>query len=208
VIYTADSPILGTTHATPEQCSRSILSRPHGEYTSVDIASVIVPAYFRICAQVGVDPLVAVAQMCHETGNLTSWWSQRPRRNPAGIGVTGATANSSPYRGTWVRDDREPRLPREGCSFARWDPDAVSAHVGRLLAYALPIGVGTPEQQALIKQALAGRSLPVVLRGSAPTLKQLGAAHNPTGRGWASPGTEYGERIAAVANAMLQGGAI
>ena len=36
-----------------------------------------------------LDPLVAVAQMVLETGNLTSFWSQTPRRNPAGIGVTG-----------------------------------------------------------------------------------------------------------------------
>lgn len=35
---------------------------------------------------------------------------------------------------------------------------------------------------------------------------ELGRAHNPQGRlsiGWASPGTEYGARIATAANALI-----
>ncbi len=95
-MYTADSPILGPQTVAMDHMSRYILSRPHGEYTEKDIADVIIPAYVKICLPVGVDPLIAVAQMIHETGNLTSFWSQRPRRNPAGIGVTGQWQTQQP----------------------------------------------------------------------------------------------------------------
>jgi hypothetical protein len=122
---------------------------------------------------------LVIAQMIHETGNLTSPWSQRPNRNPAGIGVTG--------------------VPGAGVKFASWTNDAIPAHVGRVLAYALPEGRGTADQLTLIAKALSYRALPTRMRGSAPTLKQLGAAHNPHKEGWAYPGTEYGERIAAIA---------
>jgi hypothetical protein len=70
--------------------------------------------------------------------------------------------------------------------------------VGRLLAYALPIGQGTAAQQALIAQALAVRPLPPRYRGIAPTWKGL------NGR-WAVPGRSYAQRIAVVAAAIRRG---
>jgi hypothetical protein len=161
-----------------------ILDQPHGEYTDEDIAIGIIPAYFTICQDVGVDPVLAIAQMILETGNLTSFWSARPRRNPAGIGVTGE--------------------PGAGVSFPSWANDAIPAHVGRLLAYALPVEQGTPTQQALIAKAVLYRPFPRELRGTASMLRQLGAAHNPTGRGWATPGTDYGARIAEIANRIAR----
>jgi hypothetical protein len=122
--------------------------------------------------------------MLHETGNLTSWWSQRPRRNPVGIGVTGA--------------------PGVGLSFPSWQNDAIPAHVGRLLAYALTDARATPQQAGLIATALHWRPLPARTRGSAPTLKPLGRVHNPSGEGWASPGDQYGAKIAEIARAVQQ----
>ena len=103
--YTADSPLL--VSPTPDAASlaprvvRFILGRPHGEYNEVDIAGAIVPAYFSVCASVGLDAVMLLAQMIHETGNLSSWWSGRPRRNPAGIGVTGRTRSAQPPEGAW-----------------------------------------------------------------------------------------------------------
>lgn len=41
------------------------------------------------------------------------------------------------------------------------------------------------------------------LRGSAPTLKALGAKHNPTGQGWSNPGDDYGARVAMVAQRLM-----
>ncbi len=54
---------------------------------------------------------------------------------------------------------------------------------------------GTPEQQAMIDEALALRPLPARYRGIAPTLAGLGGT-------WAYPGQGYAARVAARANAM------
>lgn len=188
-----DSPILAPPRSTAERASAVILAREHGEYTAYDISQVIIPAYFRIAQSVGVDPIVAIAQMIHETGNLTSWWSQRPRRNPAGIGVTGATAKTKPSGGSWQFDGT---LWREGLAYADWIQMSIPSHIGRLLAYAIPKGQGTPAQQSLIAYALSHRPLPDSYRGAALTLRGL------NGR-WAVPGTTYADRIAAIANGII-----
>jgi hypothetical protein len=181
---TEDASIIAPARATPEQMIARIVGKPHGEYALFDI-DTIVRGYFGCAQPVGVDPLVCIAQMIHETGNLTSYWSQRPRRNPAGIGVTGA--------------------PGAGVSFDSWVDDAIPAHVGRLLAYALPVGAGTPAQKELITLAMGYRLLPDKCRGSAPTLRLLGSGPNKVdGCGWAGDGDgegqSYGARIAAIMN--------
>lgn len=172
---------------------------PANGYTAYDIQS-IVEDYWNICLPVEVNPLLAVAQMCHETGNLTSFWSSRPQRNPAGIGVTGRWSKTpkpgyvyNTERGRWEM----------GISFTSWQHQSIPAHVGRLVAYATNPEERTSEQQRLVEFALGFRDLPDELHGSAPILRQLGAAHNPTGQGWAKPGTRYGAKIAAKANALL-----
>jgi hypothetical protein len=187
--YTAESPILGSPGSTLAHAIRYVLSRPHGGYSAWDIAQVILPAYFDQAAELGINPIVAIAQMIHETGNLTSYWSQRPRRNPAGIGVTGEAG--------------------AGLSFADWSREAIPAHLGRLLCYALPLPIDAPTttlaQEAVIRYAIRCRPFPDVGRGTAPILRQLGRKHNPAGAkdiGWANPGDEYGARIADVANAI------
>jgi hypothetical protein len=123
-----------------------MLARPHGAYSDRDV-QVIIGHYYTTAASVGLDPLIVVAQMVEETGHLTSFWSQRPRRNLAGIGVTGE--------------------PGVGLSF----PDlktAIRAHTGRLLAYSLPSGTGSQAQIRLIDEALAGKSESHRARGSGP----------------------------------------
>lgn len=45
----------------------------------------------------------------------------------------------------------------------------------------------------------------LVLRGTAPYVEWLGAADNPTGRGWAFPGDGYGAHIVAILRRMLEG---
>lgn len=196
-MITPDVTILSAPRATTEQCSRYILARAHGEYVPADIANAIVPAYFDLCVLAGVDPLLAIAQMVHETGNLTSWWSARPRRNPAGIGVTGQARAAKPSSGVWqFFDESNPGYWAEGLAFPAWADDAIPAHVGRLLAYALPADRGTLIQQALVAKALNYRPLPASYRGAAPTLAGL------AGR-WAVPGADYPAKIAAIANAII-----
>ncbi|RRR69125.1 MAG: hypothetical protein EI684_16510 [Candidatus Viridilinea halotolerans] len=180
---------------TQAQAVRWFAARSH-LYTHYDITQ-IVAAYARIGEAVGVDWFLALAQCAHETGSMTSWWCDRPRRNPAGIGVTGHSVEGTPENPPgqhWAwRDGRW----HEGISFAAWDPYGINAHLGRLLAYALPTDTGMPAQRALIDEALALRPLPAYLRGVALTITDL------NGR-WAFPGTEYGQRILDLAGRMRQ----
>jgi hypothetical protein len=173
---TPGSPLLAAASAPSARAGQYLLARPHGGYSAGDVTE-IVGLYYTTAGAVGLDPLLVVAQMAEETSHLTSFWSQRPRRNFAGIGVTGQ--------------------PGAGLSF----PDlktAVRAHTGRLLAYALPAGTGTATQQQLIDEALAARPLPPQLRGAAVTLKGLAGT-------WAQD-PQYAVKLAAVANDIAAAG--
>ena len=188
-----DMPIVGAPSGSAEKAIAWLTPRASG-YTATDVAT-IVSAYQRIGAAARVDWFLALAQMAHETGHLSSWWSQRPRRNPAGIGVTGSTqagsADDPPGPG-WSWDNWR---WREGWSFNSWANHAVPAHLGRLLAYALTDAQADAYQRNLIAFALAYRGLPQSYRGSAPTIIGL------NGR-WAVPGTTYGQSIIALVRRM------
>lgn len=182
------TPILGPPLVTHRQALDTYLAKRGTKtngYTPADL-NAILKVYANLCADTGVSFGVAVAQMAHETGWLTSWWSARPRRNPAGLGVTGAT------------DSKQPKVPaawdpilgrwRLGLSFPDWEHAAL-VHVGRLLGYALPPGGGTDKQRAALAAATALRPLPVHVLGCAPTLDGLRGT-------WAVPGLEYPQRLA------------
>jgi hypothetical protein len=169
-MVTKKAKLLTGPRANQQAFARYMLAREHGSYTSDDVQAIL-RRYVNTSKLVGLDPLLIVSQMVLETGNLTSHWSQRPRRNPAGIGVTGE--------------------PGVGISFPTWDK-AVHAHVGRLLAYAIPKGGGNPPQRELIKEALAVRPLPDNRRGCAPTLEGLAGT-------WAMD-LKYADKITRVAN--------
>lgn len=172
--YDADSPIL----AAPRADLATVVARfplTTKQYTTYDVQECILPAYWQQALTVGVDPLLAIAQMAHETGALTSWWSARPRRNPAGIGVTG--------------------VPGMGVSFADWVKNSIPAHLGRLLAYATYPADRTPAQHAMVSYALAVRGLPTRYLGCAPTLRGLEGT-------WAWPGRGYADKVAAWANRL------
>ena len=163
-----------TLHAAPRTPAKRVveylLTHDHGAYTDDEVRS-IVRRYYRNARAVGLDPLLVCAQMVEETGHLGSFWSQPPRRNFAGIGVTGE--------------------PGVGLSFTNLK-FAVRAHTGRLLAYAVAAGSESDAQRALIGQALAFRPLPDHLRGCAPTLNGLVGT-------WAAD-PDYADKLASVAN--------
>ncbi len=167
---TPDSRLLAPARAPAARAEQYLLARPHGGYSADDVTR-IVGLYYTTAEAVGLDPLLAVAQMTEETGHLTSFWSQRPRRNLAGIGVTGE--------------------PGAGVSFPTLKA-AVRAHTGRLLAFALPSGVESEAQRQLIEEALAARPLDHKYRGIAPTLQGLAGT-------WAQD-PDYATKVAAVAN--------
>lgn len=211
-LITADSTLLSAPRATAAQAEAYIVALG-SVYSDSDI-SKIVGYYWRYAPSVGLDPLPAIAQCIHETSEhdqatgrwrpMSSWWAQRPRRNPAGIGVTGEERRTRPIDvKTWAEDNGfDPPIWRAGLSFESWDV-ASRAHIGRLLAFALQFGQATRSQREMIDFALSFRPIGKSLRGSAPTLKLLGARHNPTGQGWATPGVDYGARIASVASEIM-----
>jgi hypothetical protein len=170
---------------------------------------VIAGYYWEDCRAAGLNADLVWAQLIHETGGLSSWWSQRPQRNGAGLGVTGVTTHSAPLTrsriadgvaiGTWSYNSH--KAWAEGLSFPSWEVSA-RAHVGRLLLYASGLGA-TADQRALTRWARLCRPLNAALYGSAPTLRELGRVHNQSGQGWADPGTEYGQNIADGANFLL-----
>jgi hypothetical protein len=201
-MFTEESPILSPTSASQAQVCAFMLARDHGAYTENDIRNTIVPTYYALCEPVGLDPVLTIAQMIHETGNLTSFWAARPQRNPAGIGVNGQKQAEAPADRTNWAFNTQRTMWEVGLSFASWQNDAIPAHVGRLLAYAIPAGAENDPQRQMIAHGLSYRPLPERMRGSAPILRQLGKVHNPTGQGWASPGADYGAKIAGLINAI------
>ena len=168
-----DAPLLGPPSGSERQVVAYIRRHLPANSEYQNDVETIMGYYWRYGLPVGLDPFLAAVQCIHETAALTSAWAARPHRNPAGIGVTGE--------------------PGKGVSFPSW-AEAVRAHLGRLLAYALAPGVGTPAQQALITEALHWRSLPANRRGAAPTLRKLAGT-------WAAD-PRYADKIARLANAI------
>ncbi len=150
-------------------------AHPHGGYSDLEV-HVIASGYWELATEVGLDPALVLAQVCEETGFLTSAWSQVPNRNPAGIGITGE--------------------PGVGLKFPTWYVASV-AHCGRLLAYALKPEQETPRQHLLIVEALKWRPLPAEYRGSAPTIGHLG------GGKWAAD-PEYARKVVEIAGTLLR----
>jgi Mannosyl-glycoprotein endo-beta-N-acetylglucosaminidase len=168
-------PLLAAPRAGVDAFERHLLSRKHGAYSDEDVRSIL-RRYVATATAAGLDPLLVVSQLVLETRNLDSFWAQRPRRNPAGIGVTG-----------------EPGI---GISFPSWDK-AVHAHVGRLLAYALHDDAANATQRALIDEALDVRPLPSDRRGCAPTVQGLAGT-------WAAD-RAYADKIIRLANQIRSG---
>jgi len=192
-----DTPILGPATGTVDQAVAWLASRADQSYTDVDLRA-IVEAYQRVGGAAGLDWFTAIAQMAHETGNLTSFWSLRPQRNPAGIGVTGVWQYEQPIDITgWAFNTQRVRWER-GISFPTWADDAIPAHLGRLLAYALTDDQANQAQRDLINKALSYRGISNTNRGVAQTWIGL------NGR-WAVPGTTYGQTILALAQRIRQG---
>ena len=211
--YTAESPIMAPPRGTAAQACAWLVQRT--KHYSPQAVVQIVAAYERLGRAAGVDWFLALAQSAHETDHWRSALSARqdkdgrPLRNPAGLGIWESKDLATPYHrpGTVWDADVGGYCPALGFiawtpEEARWTVSAIEAHLGRLIAYALPPGHRFGPQVELADKALSVRDLPLSIQGSAPVLRLLGAAHNPTKQGWAYPGTSYGQAIARLANAI------
>lgn len=224
--YTASSPILGVGRATQAQLIAYFGRNLHPQYQPSDLPE-ITNAILVESERAGVNSDFVAAMIRKEASSadagqsLGSWWAARPRRNGCGYGVTG---QSTPARD---RHGRPIPIPRtwssgrtinpgvvawsrlgdtwwEGVSFESWARGSIPAQVSRMLIYARRYVDLTPEQRKGVDHALYIRPLDPIRHGSAPTLRQLGAAHNPTGQAWASPGHTYGQSLADIANAIVR----
>ena len=124
------------------------------QYTASEV-DYIISLYVDICRAAEVDVELLITQMIHETAALTSAWSSPTKRNPAGIGVTGA-----------IGADGQPL----GFVFDTW-ADSVEAHVGLILCYRFAAGQGSPSQQKIINDYLLIR--PSAPRNVATTLSSM-----------------------------------
>jgi len=134
--------------------------------------------------------------MVKETDWTRSWWSQRPRRNPAGIGVTGATSTKEPAdKNAWQLDE-DKHIWKQGYAFPDWKISA-KAHIGHLLTYAYIQDALTTDQLELVASDPRSKAVSSKIRGTVKKLKDLDGK-------WAVPGIGYGNSIATIANALKQ----
>lgn len=163
-----------------------------GSYTINDYRNILM-SYDATSKKGNINPYIAVAQMVKEADWGRSWWSQRPRRNPAGIGVTGEKSIKEQDRTAWAFDD-EMNVWKRGYSFASWEI-ASQAHIGHLLAYIYKQADLTIDQAYLVANDPRAKAIPIAMRGAVKLLKHLDGH-------WAVPGVGYGRSIAIIANAL------
>lgn len=195
-VVTPDTPLDAPYNLPAQTFVNFLVARKSPGYDAFAIGT-IVNHYIAVGAAAKIDPLFVIAQMVHETGALSSWWSQRPRRNPAGIGVTGRTNNSKADKrpgADWVWNN-ERGLWVQGYTFETWK-DSALAHYGHLLAYMLTDKqLINDERKAIVACDPRASAIPSKNRGVVRTLRGLNGT-------WAVPGKTYADRIAAIANAM------
>lgn len=197
------SPIMSAPTCTQAQATAYLTKTTHRNYTSADLSLTIIPGYWSLCLATGVNPAVPLAQLIKE-GSLDSFWGARPRRNPAGIGVDGTHSAAKPKDTTGWAFNTDRNQWEKGLSFASWVNGSIEAHVGRLVAWATAPQQRTDAQQKAVEKALSYRPLALGLQGSATKLRHLGKVYNSTGYGWSSPGSDYGQKLAEIMNAMAK----
>lgn len=177
---TVDSPILGPASGTLDQVVSFVQARLPADSEYTNDVELIMGYYWKYAPAVGVDPFIAATQCIFETDSLRSPRAARPttnpagRRNPAGLGV---------------------KLGLD-LTFASWE-EAVQAHIGQLLAYALTDAEANEAQREMIGRNPVLGQLPADVRGVARTL--AGLNHRWTG------GDSYASGLVARA-AAIRGG--
>ncbi len=188
-------PILGTSAVSKDKMRQLLSQRnPNPPFEVLDL-------YYDLESSWGIRADTMICQMFHETDFLKSWWSQPPRRNMAGIGVTGESSDGNPNSDAWAFKPEDNRWYK-GYSFADWRA-AVQAHYAHMVAYCYPDERNNARQYdpryTVAKAYISSKGWP-----PAQVMTDL------NGR-WAVPGTTYGqsiEQVLDVANSLpgLPGG--
>lgn len=149
-------------------------------------AAALVRYYDGLCRGVGLDTVLAVCQTFHETGFWSSWWFRSPRRNPAGIGVTGAVKPQPVPGGQWQQ--RPDGQWGKGHAFPTYASAAMS-HVHGLALWAGAPAAAVATLAARCRAAgVSPYTPPAKARGSCTEWLHLGGAYNPRKVPWAHPG--------------------
>ena len=173
---------------------RNPASRPY--------AAGLVNRYYEQQETWGLRADLLLAQCFHETGVMTSWWSQKPRRNLCGLGVTGQSlppgqTPPAAEAGQWVLDAASGTWYK-GLVFATFEA-AVSAHYAHMWAY-VGAFLNNPDLDA--RAAVADK----YRFSGARAIAVARAWHITTPNGlagrWAVPGVNYGASIEAMLNAV------
>lgn len=151
----------------------------------------IVYLYLYYTKKANLNVYVVLAQAIHETGWFTSWWSHPPRRNLAGLGVSGEVRCTPPTQQGYVAVKRNGKTCwLRGYTYATWD-DAVRSHVAWVLYYT--VGHDVTEDQFALLQTI-GKTEGVARVTQITDFNGL----------WAVPGTRYGQRISRIARLFLE----
>ncbi len=189
--FTEDSTIAGYEPIDVERVLKHF-QQAQQSYTLGDWRTILLE-YDKEAKFANINPYLVIAQMVKETDWGRSWWAQRPRRNPAGLGVTGEVSFNPPIdRNGWAEDTRT-HVWRKGNTFPSWEVSA-AAHTGHLLAYLYDDNELNDAQRLLVLQDPRAK---FVDRGSIKRLRDLDGK-------WAVPGVGYGRSIATLANALKQ----
>lgn len=197
-MYYPESPVRAASHkfplATINKLQAAAAKFPNTGLTPIQLRAYTY-LYGWLAWKATLDPVFLLCQSWHETARWSSWWWQAPRRNPAGIRVTGAHSQMDPRAFDWYYDD-DRDMWLQGRSFPH-RRQAAECHVRLVGQY-----VGVPEHFLPPVPFEA----PAFIRGTCSQFRHFGARHNITGKGWAFPGDEYGKAIARLANQTLHAG--
>lgn len=178
--------IQGSSVLPREACKKLLQER------NANAALEAVDHYYQLEPVWGIRGDVLCCQMFHETGYMTSWWSLPPRRNPAGIGVTGETSPTNPNNDAWIYDDTN-KVWAKGYTFEDWTA-AVLCHFAHMSAYVFEDERNNASKidprYSAAHSMITSKKWPV-----AQVLTDL------NGR-WAVPGTTYGQTIEDIYNAI------
>lgn len=196
--FTENSPIAGYVPLDIERVHKHF-QREQQYYTSADWLYIL-NAYDNAAQQGNINPYIAIAQMAKETDWGRSFWSRRPQRNPAGLGVTGQFSIDDPRtpdnKHLWAFNVDRNRW-EYGYSFPDWKISA-QAHIGHLLAYMYIQEALVSDQLSLVAVDPRANAIPKNIRGTVKILKDLDGK-------WNAPNSVgYGKSIATLANALKQ----
>lgn len=146
----------------------------------------------------GVRADLLLCQMMHETGYMTSWWSQAPRRNLCGLGVTGEIRTTRPAESEISQWAAHPNGKwYKGLSFATFQA-ASQAHYAHMWAY---VGA-TMNNSSLDARAAAYDPRFKLARDIVKARGWKITKLSDLNQRWAVPGLQYAQNIHTLYNTI------